>query len=165
VAGDTLETATPARASAVWEDARARVEAELLTLTSAIEVTSFDVRERRPALVATLNDWRGLRFNTDGDPNGWRCLSLQSDGLPPEGPEAARGRGAIGDRVSKIADAVRCDFARYHTDSMSRAFCRPLSKVECSPKRDYLGDGDLRDAESVLTQLAGWFDDYNNGSF
>ena len=28
-------------------------------------------------------------------------------------------------------------------------------------KRDYLGDVDLRDAESVLTQLAGWFDDYN----
>ena len=29
-------------------------------------------------------------------------------------------------------------------------------------KRDYLGDADLRDAESVLTQLAGWFDDYNS---
>ena len=28
-------------------------------------------------------------------------------------------------------------------------------------KRDYLGDADLRDGESVLTQLAGWFDDYN----
>src|SRR5262249_52789442 len=28
-------------------------------------------------------------------------------------------------------------------------------------KRDYLGDADLRDAESVLTQLAGWVDDYN----
>jgi transposase InsO family protein len=28
-------------------------------------------------------------------------------------------------------------------------------------KRDYLGDADLRDAETVLTQLAGWFDDYN----
>jgi putative transposase len=28
-------------------------------------------------------------------------------------------------------------------------------------KRDYLGDADLRDAESVLTQLAGWIDDYN----
>ena len=29
-------------------------------------------------------------------------------------------------------------------------------------KRDYLGDVDLRDAESVLTQLGGWFDDYNS---
>ena len=29
-------------------------------------------------------------------------------------------------------------------------------------KRDYLGDADLRDAESVLRQLAGWFDDYNS---
>ena len=29
-------------------------------------------------------------------------------------------------------------------------------------KRDYLGDADLRDAESVLTQLGGWFDDYNS---
>jgi putative transposase len=28
-------------------------------------------------------------------------------------------------------------------------------------KRDYLGDADLRDAESVLAQLAGWIDDYN----
>ena len=28
-------------------------------------------------------------------------------------------------------------------------------------KRDYLGDTDLRDAESVLAQLGGWFDDYN----
>src|ERR687892_272967 len=29
-------------------------------------------------------------------------------------------------------------------------------------KRDYLGDADLRDAEGVLAQLAGWFDDYNS---
>jgi putative transposase len=29
-------------------------------------------------------------------------------------------------------------------------------------KRDYLGDVDLRDAESVLTQLGGWFEDYNS---
>lgn len=29
-------------------------------------------------------------------------------------------------------------------------------------KRDYLGDVDLRDAESVLPQLGGWFDDYNS---
>jgi transposase InsO family protein len=28
-------------------------------------------------------------------------------------------------------------------------------------KRDYLGDAELRDAESVLMQLDGWFDDYN----
>src|SRR5262249_53425920 len=28
-------------------------------------------------------------------------------------------------------------------------------------KRDYLGDADLRDAESVLAQVAGWIDDYN----
>jgi putative transposase len=28
-------------------------------------------------------------------------------------------------------------------------------------KRDYLGDAELRDAESVLTQLGAWFDDYN----
>src|SRR5205823_13650302 len=28
-------------------------------------------------------------------------------------------------------------------------------------KRDYLGDADLRDAESVLAQLGAWFDDYN----
>ena len=28
-------------------------------------------------------------------------------------------------------------------------------------KRDYVGDADLRAAESVLAQLAGWFDDYN----
>jgi transposase InsO family protein len=28
-------------------------------------------------------------------------------------------------------------------------------------KRDYLGGADLPDAESVLTQLGGWFDDYN----
>jgi len=29
-------------------------------------------------------------------------------------------------------------------------------------KRDYLSAAELRDAESVLTQLAGWFDDYNS---
>ena len=29
-------------------------------------------------------------------------------------------------------------------------------------KRDYLGAAELRDAESVLTQLVGWFDDYNS---
>jgi hypothetical protein len=29
-------------------------------------------------------------------------------------------------------------------------------------KRDYLGDAELRDAETVLAQLSGWFDDYNN---
>ena len=29
-------------------------------------------------------------------------------------------------------------------------------------KRDYLGDADLRDAETVLAQLGGWFDDYNS---
>jgi transposase InsO family protein len=28
-------------------------------------------------------------------------------------------------------------------------------------KRDYLGDAELRDAETVLAQLGGWFDDYN----
>src|SRR5262249_55633858 len=28
-------------------------------------------------------------------------------------------------------------------------------------KRDYLGDADLRDAETVLAQLGGWFEDYN----
>jgi Integrase core domain len=28
-------------------------------------------------------------------------------------------------------------------------------------KRDYLGDAELRDAESVLAQLASWIDDYN----
>ncbi len=28
-------------------------------------------------------------------------------------------------------------------------------------KRDYLGDAELRDAEAVLAQLSGWFDDYN----
>ncbi len=28
-------------------------------------------------------------------------------------------------------------------------------------KRDYLGDAKLRDAETVLAQLGGWFDDYN----
>jgi len=28
-------------------------------------------------------------------------------------------------------------------------------------KRDYLGDAELRDAETVLAQLSGWFDDYN----
>jgi putative transposase len=28
-------------------------------------------------------------------------------------------------------------------------------------KRDYLGDAELRDAESVLAQLAGWIEDYN----
>jgi hypothetical protein len=28
-------------------------------------------------------------------------------------------------------------------------------------KRDYLGDADLRDAEKVLAQLRGWFQDYN----
>ncbi len=28
-------------------------------------------------------------------------------------------------------------------------------------KRDYLGDVDLRDAETVLAQLGGWFEDYN----
>ena len=28
-------------------------------------------------------------------------------------------------------------------------------------KRDYLGDAELRDAETVLVQLGGWFDDYN----
>jgi transposase InsO family protein len=28
-------------------------------------------------------------------------------------------------------------------------------------KRDFLSDADLRDAESVLTQLAGWFENYN----
>jgi len=28
-------------------------------------------------------------------------------------------------------------------------------------KRDYLGAADLRDAETVLAQLGGWFDDYN----
>jgi hypothetical protein len=27
-------------------------------------------------------------------------------------------------------------------------------------KRDYLGDTELRDAETVLAQLGGWFDDY-----
>jgi transposase InsO family protein len=29
-------------------------------------------------------------------------------------------------------------------------------------KRDYLGDTELRDAETVLAQLGGWFDDYNS---
>ena len=29
-------------------------------------------------------------------------------------------------------------------------------------KRDYLGAAELRDAESVLAQLAGWIDDYNS---
>ena len=28
-------------------------------------------------------------------------------------------------------------------------------------KRDYLGDAELRDAETVLAQLGGWFDDSN----
>jgi hypothetical protein len=28
-------------------------------------------------------------------------------------------------------------------------------------KRDYLGDAELRDAETVLVQFGGWFDDYN----
>jgi hypothetical protein len=28
-------------------------------------------------------------------------------------------------------------------------------------KRDYIHGAELRDAESVLAQLAGWFDDYN----
>ena len=28
-------------------------------------------------------------------------------------------------------------------------------------KRDYLGDADLRDAETVLARLGGWFEDYN----
>ena len=28
-------------------------------------------------------------------------------------------------------------------------------------KRDYLGDADLRDAETVLANLGGWIDDYN----
>jgi len=28
-------------------------------------------------------------------------------------------------------------------------------------KRDYLGDAELRDAETVLAQLGGWLDDYN----
>ena len=28
-------------------------------------------------------------------------------------------------------------------------------------KRDYLGDAELRDAETVLAQLGGWFDDYD----
>ena len=28
-------------------------------------------------------------------------------------------------------------------------------------KRDYLGDADLRDAETVLAQLGGWVEDYN----
>ena len=29
-------------------------------------------------------------------------------------------------------------------------------------KRDYLGDADLRDAETVLAQLGQWIDDYNS---
>ena len=29
-------------------------------------------------------------------------------------------------------------------------------------KRDYLGDAELRDAETVLAQLGRWFDDYNS---
>jgi len=28
-------------------------------------------------------------------------------------------------------------------------------------KRDYVNDAELRDAETVLTQLGGWIDDYN----
>jgi putative transposase len=28
-------------------------------------------------------------------------------------------------------------------------------------KRDYLGDAELRDAETVLAQRGGWLDDYN----
>ena len=30
-------------------------------------------------------------------------------------------------------------------------------------KRDYVGGGDLSDAETVIKQLPGWFEDYNRG--
>jgi putative transposase len=51
---------------------------------------------------------------------------------------------------------------------------QPITTPSCSPqsnglaeafvktfKRDYVEGADLRDAETVLAQLSGWFDDYN----
>ena len=38
------------------------------------------------------------------------------------------------------------------------AWRRPSSEPS---KRDYVSSAELRDAETVLAQLSGWFDDYN----
>ena len=39
---------------------------------------------------------------------------------------------------------------------MAEAFVNPI-------KRDYMGRGDLSDADTVVAQLPGWFEDYNRG--
>jgi len=41
------------------------------------------------------------------------------------------------------------------------AYCHLAEAFIGTFKRDYLGDADLRDAETVLAQLGGWVEDYN----